>query len=226
MVTVSHIINKLVDDKVFLQEGMHHGVISNNALAKMLKPEIEMELGKEVKISAIAMALRRYEENLRKSIGKPSYNYFSETIMKTNICHIVVSESPSLLPKLISLYKIIDFKKGGVLHISQGSYQVGIVTNERYKKKLLDLLGMESVVHVLDNLVSISLTYSKDFTFTPGVLYNVVRFITWENINMLNVIHTPSELSIIIDKKDAVRCYKIADKLMKRKTTTVTNKNV
>jgi len=217
MVTVSHVINKLVDDKIFLQEAMHHGVISKNALAKMLQPEIETELGREVKFSAVVMALRRYEENLKKSIGKPLFNYFSETIMKTNICHIVVSESPSLLPKLLSLYKIIDFKRGGLLHISQGSYQVGIVTNEKYKEKLLELLAMESIIHVLDDLVSISLMYSKDFTFTPGVLYNVVRFITWENINMVNVIHTPSELSIIVDKKNSVRCYKVVDKLMKKK---------
>jgi aspartokinase len=217
MVTVSHIVNKLVNDKTFLQEGMHHRVISNNALATVLKPEIEMELGKEVKHSAIVMALRRYEENLRKSVGKPLFVYFSETIMKTNICHIVVSESPSLLPKLISLYHLIDFKKGGILHISQGSYQVGITTNEKYKEKLLDLLSMENILHVLDDLVSISLTYSKDFTFTPGILYNVMRFIAWENINILNVIHTPSELSIIVDNKDAVRCYKTVHKLMKKK---------
>lgn len=90
----------------------------------------------------------------------------------------------------------------------------------RDKKKLLDLLGTESVVHVLDNLVSISLTYSKDFTFTPRVLYNFVRFITWENINMVNVIHTPSELSIIVDKKNAMKCYKISDRLMKKRKTT------
>lgn len=93
MVTVSHIVNKLVDDKIFLQEGMHHGVISNNSLAKMLKPDVEMELGKEVKHSTITMALRRYEENLKRSSGKPLYNFFSETIMKTNICNIVIAES-------------------------------------------------------------------------------------------------------------------------------------
>lgn len=57
MVTVSHIVNKLVNDKTFLHESMHHGVISNNSLATLLKPEIEIELGKEVKHSAIVMAL-------------------------------------------------------------------------------------------------------------------------------------------------------------------------
>jgi hypothetical protein len=62
MVNVSHIVNKLVDDKVFLQEGLHHGVISDTALATVLKYEIEIELGKEVKYSAIVIALRKYKK--------------------------------------------------------------------------------------------------------------------------------------------------------------------
>ncbi|MFX0126079.1 MAG: hypothetical protein ACFFAE_20830 [Candidatus Hodarchaeota archaeon] len=214
MVTVSHIVSKLINDKVFVQEGMHHGVISKTALATKLKADIEMELDKEVKHSAIVMALRRYEDNLKKSIGRPLYNYFSEIVMKTNICQMVVSESLSLLPRLISLYHIIDFKKGGLLHITQGSYQVGVITNEKYREKLVDLLKMEDVVYILDDLVSVSLSYSKDFTFTPGVLYNVARFFAWENINILNIIHTPSELSIIVDNKNALRCYKTVRKFM------------
>lgn len=215
MVTVSHVVKKLLNNKKFLQESIHQGVISHPSLAKKLKPEIEEELGEEVKLSAIIMALRRYEEKI-KTIGIREFYYFSEIGMRTNFCYIVAYESSSLLPKILTLYHVIDFKKGGFLNISHGLYQVGIVTNEKYKEKLLDLLKLEDIVHEISDVVIISLTYSKDFTFTPGVLYDVVRFLTWENINLLNVLHTPMNLFLLVNEKDAERCYHILSELMNK----------
>lgn len=218
MVTVSYVVSKLINDKIFLQEAMNQGVISYNSLATKLKPEIEAELGKEIKHSAIAMALRRYEETLKKSVKEPSFDYFVETIMKTNMCYIVLRETPSLLPKLFTLYHIIDFRKGGVLNIIQGNHEVGVITNERYKEKLLDILKIETVLREDEDLVSLSLMYSKDFTLTPGVVYNVSRFIAWENINIINILHTPTELALVVDKKDAMKCYKTLQKLVIKST--------
>ena len=216
MVTISHVAEKLINDKAYLQEAMNQGVISYNSLATKFKPEIEEELGKTVKHSAIVMAIRRYEEKLKKSITEPSFNYFVETIMKTNMCYIVLRETPSLLPKLFTLYHIIDFKKGSILNIIQGNHEVGVITNERYKEKLLDILKMETVLIKDEKLVAISLMYSKDFTYTPGIVYNVSRFIAWENINIINILHTPTELSLVVNEDDAMKCYKTLQKLVKK----------
>jgi hypothetical protein len=60
----------------------------------------------------------------------------------------------------------------------------------------------------LDDLVSISLTYSENFLFQPGIIYDISRFLAWENINVLDMILTKTEISIIISKKDLMRCYK------------------
>jgi len=40
------------------------------------------------------------------------------------------------------------------------------------------------------------------------VLYDVVRFLTWENINVISIILTSTEMSLIIDQKNLMRCYK------------------
>ena len=216
MVTVSHVAHKLVNDKLFLQEAINHGVVSYNSLATKLQPEIEEELGRKVKHSAVTMALRRYDEKIKKSTRDLSFNYFVESIMKSNICYIVISETPSLLPKLLTLYHFIDFKKGGILNIVQGNHEVGVVTNERHKEKLLDILKMERILNVIEDLVCLSLMYSKDFTFTPGVIYNVSRFLAWENINIVNILQTQTELSLVVSKKDAMKCYKTLEKLVKK----------
>jgi len=215
MVTISHVVQDILNRHVFLQEAINHGIVSYNRLAENIKPDIEVELGKKVKHSAVVMALRRYAEKLEKKQVQPTYNYFRETILKTDICYVIVEDSPTLLNKIQKLYVDIDVKRGGIFNIIQGNYEIGLITNQRHKKKLLDLLSEEKILNVLEDLVVISLTYSKDFLFTPGIMYNVLRFVAWENINVVGIILTQKELSLVVSRKDTMRCYNTLEHLVK-----------
>ena len=47
MVTISNIVQKLVNKSVFIQESMSKEIISYAALAKKFQPEIEEEMGRD-----------------------------------------------------------------------------------------------------------------------------------------------------------------------------------
>ena len=100
MVTISQVVQKIVNDKIFILEPLSKGIISNVALAEQLKSDIEEELGRKVKTHAIVMALRRYTEEIKKTHKEIAFDYSSEIILKTDICDIAVLRSPTLLTKL------------------------------------------------------------------------------------------------------------------------------
>lgn len=208
MTTISQVVKDILNRQIFLQEAINNEIVSYNKLADHIKPKIEMELGKSVKHAAVVMALRRHAEKSSTLLHKPKFNYFIETI-KTDICYVSLEGTPDLLDKIQTLYSLIDFKKGGFLNIIQGNYENAIITNKKHKEELLHLLHDEKVIEVVDDLVSISLTYSKEFLHIPGVIYDVVRLLAWENINIIGIILTSTEMNIIIAKKDLMRCYEI-----------------
>jgi len=214
MVTISHVVQKIVDNRVFIQESMSKNIISYASLAKQLQLEIEEELGKTVKKHAIEMALRRYSDQLKQKHKTIFFDYSSDIIMKTQVCDIAVSRSPTLLNKLKKMYDIADFEKGDILNTIQGSCEVSIVTNERYKQRFLDMLKNEKVLNIEEKLVSLTMTFSKDFLYTPGVIFNIIRNVAWDNINIFEIISTNTELTFIIHKKDAMKGYKALEKLI------------
>ena len=65
-----------------------------------------------------------------------------------------------------------------------------------------------------ENLVSLTMTFSKDFYYTPGVIFNIIRNVAWENINIYEIVSTNTELTFIINKKDAMKGYKALEKLI------------
>jgi aspartokinase len=217
MVTISQVVQKIVNDKIFILEPLSKGIISNVALAEQLKPDVEEELGKKVKTHAIVMALRRYTDEVKRTHKEIAFDYSSEIILKTDICDIAVLRSPTLLTKLKRLYDIVEFEKGDTLNIIHGRHEAVIVTNERYMKKSLMLLKTERILNVEKNLVSLTLTFSSDFLHTQGVIYNVVRALAWENINIFEIVSTNTELTFILNKKDSAKGYKVLGQLVEKR---------
>ena len=113
-------------------------------------------------------------------------------------------------------YDIVELEKEDILNVIHGRYEASVVTNERYRERVLGFLKDEKVLNVEKDLVSLTLTYAKDFLHTPGVVFNVVRNIAWENINIFEIVSTNTELTFILHKKDAVNGYKALEKLARK----------
>ena len=65
-----------------------------------------------------------------------------------------------------------------------------------------------------ENLVALSFTIGKDLVDTPGVLFQIARSFAWENINIIEIISIDSEITFIVEEKDAIRGYKALQKLI------------
>ncbi|MBU0628793.1 MAG: hypothetical protein KKC75_06390 [Nanoarchaeota archaeon] len=217
MATVSHIVGKIISSRPILHEAIEQDIISFGNLAEKLMPEIETELGKEVKHSAVVMALRRYAETIQKNTVKPKFDYNSEIIMKTSLCDISVRKSPGLFSKLKKIYSIVNYEKGDALNIIHGNYEVSIVSNMRYIEKIKAELKGEKILNTEKDLVSLSLSFSGDFLHTPGIISTAARKLNWENVNIYELVSTLTELTFIVSKKDSTKGYDVLQRLVSEK---------
>ena len=64
MKTISSIVEEYIKTKPFLSSALSQGIINLTSLSRQIKPEIEHQLGKEVKNGAIVMALKRLSSEL------------------------------------------------------------------------------------------------------------------------------------------------------------------
>ena len=217
MVTVSHLVKKLLENKPFLLEGLSKGIISHGNLAEELTPKIEKELGKKVKDAAMIMALRRYSEELSKKIPpNKKFSFKGEIMMKTNICDFNVIKTPSLLNNIQSLYNLVDLERGDFLNIIVGNNEVSIVTNEKHKDRVTKFLKDEKIVNREFDLVALTIIFSGDFIHTPGIIFQAARKLAWENINVFEVISTLTELTFIIGKRDSMKAYEVLQEIIKK----------
>jgi len=216
MVTISHIVKKIVHEQPFVEEGLANGIISVANLAEQFQPKIEAELGKKVKLPAVVMALRRYAEEIIGHREKSRlFDYTGELLVKTNIADFTFVKTHTLLAKLKTIHNLVDFERGDTLNIILGNNEVSIIINEKHIQNLTKFLSGEKIINREKDLVSLTIVFTKgDFTHTPGIIFNAVRKLAWNSINIYEIVSTMTELTFILHKKDSMKAYDVLQELV------------
>lgn len=214
MVTVSHLVEKIVEKKPFLEEALAKGIINYAALAEILQPDIEKELKIKVKTSAVMMALRRFSEKLEKSfVGQAPIKFKeSDLTIRSDLFEVTALKSPSI--DIRELYDLVDFSKGDFLTVTQGLYEVTIIASRKHKAKILKLLDREKIVKTVDNLSSLTVKIPIEALETIGLFYVVTKALTWDNINIIEIVSTLTEMTFILKEDDVSNAFNTLKKLI------------
>lgn len=208
--SVSGCVKRIVDKSPFIHEMLINGILSFSNYASSIQDEVQKAYGKEVKASAIVMALRRYAEELRKgSCKKQVGNVEYGIVMKTNIFDLNLVRRDSFISKLGVLYGQISTEKGDFLNITLGSHEVSLAVSEKYRSLVGELAKDEEVLHQMDDLVALSLVFTGDFLQTPGIVYEAVRHLAWEQINVIEIVSTMNELTFVIKREDSMKAFDV-----------------
>jgi aspartokinase len=208
--SVSSCVKRIIDKTPFIHEMLVRGILSFSNYASSIKDEVEENYGKSVKHSAIVMAIRRYGEELKvRENTEKKVNVDYEIVMKTKICDLNIVRNDKFLSKLTKLYHEVSTEKGDFLNVSLGSHEISVAVSEKYSNVLDEISLGEEILHRKDDLVALSLVFSGEFMSTPGIVYEAVRKLAWEVINVIEIISTKNELTFVINRTDSMKAFDV-----------------
>jgi hypothetical protein len=208
--SVSSCVKRIIDKTPFIHEMLVRGILSFSNYASSIKDEVESSYGKSVKHSAIVMAIRRYGEELKvRDNSEKKVNVDYEIVMKTKICDLNIVRNDKFLSKLTRLYHEVSTEKGDFLNVSLGSHEISVAVSEKYKAIVDEIAKGEEILHQKDDLVALSLVFSGEFMATPGIVYEAVRKLAWEVINVIEIVSTKNELTFVINREDSMKAFDV-----------------
>ncbi len=216
MVTVAHIVAKLIREEPIIEDALAKDLFNYSKLAAYFHQKVEKEMGKPVKLSAIVMAIARNSEKIREEYeGRISRRTFAqaELAVRSGIAEITIQKSPSCFEDLADLYKIVDLSGGDVLNINIGGSEVSVIFTERYMEQFKKALRNEKIKMELGGLSEIAIRFPKDYLYEPGFIYTITRHFAWYGINIVEMVSTLSELIIVIKSEDATTAYSALQEL-------------
>jgi hypothetical protein len=165
-------------------------------------PEIEQELGKDVRSGAIVMALKRLSDDLEyrathkilkvlKDIG--------EITVRSSLTDFTFLISDSILENQVLLLKEINKNKEVFYTSSRGVNELNIVVSNSLDKVVETLFAEERCTQKAQNLSSITVKLPSENVTVPGIYYFIFQRLAWEGIVLYEIISTTNEFTILVD---------------------------
>lgn len=111
--------------------------------------------------------------------------------------------------KLGKLYDEVSSSKGDFLNVTLGNNEVSISFSDKYLSLVESLVHDEPVLYRKSDLVALSIVFAGDFMSTPGIVYEAVRKLAWEQVNVNEIISTLSELTFVISREDSMKAFAV-----------------
>lgn len=209
-------IGKLTEDIInrspFLRESMTEGLINISALARKIQPEIEEATGKEIKEGAIVMAIKRMSPGLYHKLNIKIKNVLGELgdfLVRSNLSDFTYQNSDTLGAKLSELIRLLNSESDGFFALCRGVTETTIITNDKHKDIINRLFTSEKLIASTQNLASVTVKLPHINTEIYGIYYYILKQLAWEGINIIEVISTANEFTIIVAQDDVDKAFKI-----------------
>jgi len=214
MVTVSRIVEKMVKENPSLEIALSKDIISYSKLARYLREEVEKEFGKKVNDAAITVSLKRLKERSGHLYERKGEFYALEINTSSNLIELTVGKTGRLPRIMKDIYEFPELEEGCIMHAVHGNNQTTFVFTSRLEKKMKALLAGEKVISDIAGLAQLSIKFDEKMFQTPGFIVYVLKELAWNNIGIVEIVSTYTELIIIVKENDLMNAYKIVQGLL------------
>lgn len=202
MRTISAVVEHYIKKKPFLQSALAQGIINLTSLSRIVKPEIEEELGKDVRNGAIVMALKRLSDDLEfratHKIVKVLKN-IGEITVRSNLTDYTFLSSETILAQQAKLLKEVNNNQDIFYTSSRGVNEINIVVSNIMDQTVEELFRNERCTQKAENLSSVTVKLPAENISVPGIYYFIFQRLAWEGIVLYEVISTTNEFTVLVD---------------------------
>lgn len=212
MKTISSVVEVYIKQKPFLLNSISQGIINLTSLARLMMPEIESELGKEVKQGAVVMALKRLSEELDFRINHKLVKVLKnigEITVRSSLVDFAFVVSDTLLENQCRLITEINKNKELFYTSSRGVNETNIIVSASIIDTVEEIFKNEKQTHKVDNLSSITVKLPEVNVTVPGVFYYIFQRLAWEGVIIHEVISTTNEFTVIVNDNQIDTAFKI-----------------
>ena len=208
--TISQAIDRLISQSPFLEEALTDNIINVSSLARNLKPDVEKMLKKPVQEGAIVMAINRREPGYYFKISRGIKTFMSrlgDIIVRSDLSDHSFENSPTLLSCQRKLMDEIGPGKNLFCTFSQGVHETTIVSSNSLDAAIEKIFSDEKMLARKSGLGSVTIMLPENNTEISGVYYFILKSLAWGGINILEIISTTNEVTIVVEEKDMHRAF-------------------
>ena len=212
MKTIASSVETYIKSKPFLISALTQGIINLTSLSRIMQEEIQNRTQKSVRIGAIVMALKRLSSDLEfrhsHKIIKTLKN-IGDTTVRSSLTDYNYKVSASLLVAQSKFLSQLQMSTENFYTSSRGVHECNIAVSEHLASLIDKFFTHEECLNKVENLSSITLKLPTENVAIPGIYYFVFQRLSWEGVNIYEVISTSNEFTILVNDNQVDKAFRV-----------------
>ena len=198
---IADAIKAIVLENDLLSFGFQNGLYNLSELSRYIKPLIEAQTKKPVQVSAVTMALSRLHRQLQKSRQLATEDFYLDDIrVHAHLACMTFTKSGRVREALGRVADSVQ-RSGGFFTASEGTKEVTVILEERFLSEATrEFVDKPKLTYT--DVASVGVSFNERFIDVPAVLYLLLQQVTLQNVNVIEVASTATELIFYVKAKD------------------------
>ncbi len=202
----------MVDKDLSFQDALQRNYCNLSAMARLIKPKVDMIVKDDVNISSIITALKR----LRDAYALPTSDVEeivanSRIILKTDVAKISLLKSKTTIEKVS---KPLAEHYDSFISVTQGINSITMIFDQVILEKMKALF-IEDILEVQDNLAAIIVQSPEAIIKTPACALVFYNQLGRRHINIEDTISCYTDTIMLVDMNDVAKAFNTLSELIR-----------
>ena len=212
MKTITTCVHDIIRHQPFLDDAIARDIVNFSGLAEDLRPEVEKEMRKPVKVGSIIMALRRYAPK-RTKINMNSLRELGDIIVRSGITEYTFLNSKTIIANKSRLLDAVKDQTGVYLNYSSNYQESNILVSSSLTNLVEDYFKNEVRVTIKEDLSSITIALPKNSSQSVGLYFYIFKLLAYEGIPVFEMISTSNYFALFLEREYVNKAFLLLNEI-------------
>lgn len=201
MIKIQPIVREIVKRELEAYFALSNGYMNMSSYAYQIKPKVESLTKKPVTITSIVVSLSRLRKEFKKEKPLIQNVFIKNITTKLPLSELIYENSDKFIKDLDSLHRDVSVLVEDFFTVTRGMSEVDIICSSSLENKVLKHFKVKPKI-INHNLAAIGVSYGAEVFNTPNVFFSLLSVTARAQINIEELVSTPTELIFIVAEKD------------------------
>lgn len=192
-------VESIINGNFFFEFGLQNRILNLTQLARLIKPLVSKRLDKNIEISSIKMALSRLQSQIKDKII-PHKLLVEDVSIKKNLCSLTLYKTRENQEN-VSNFQNYCSQKGKFFTRSESNKEIAISFSQDLIAEL-SRYNLQNFKFIQKDLGAVLVSIPVEYISIKGVFQYFIQKVTMQNINLLEIGSTYTELIFYMHEKD------------------------
>jgi hypothetical protein len=213
MKTVAAVVREIIDESEIALSALQSGVLNLSAYAKKIQADVSKRAGKNVTTGSIVVALSRYEYDAKKKTPLTPDVLVESISTRSNLTEVTFARTQSIRARLKDVHENKNLLEADILTVTSGVREVSLIVPTTLEKEVLEIFSDNEPTLILHDLACLTIRFPARYLHTPNTIFTLLRPLALNRINIVEVVSTYTELSVVVAEQDLQSAFAIFSNL-------------